>query len=79
MPKTIFTQNLAEIKKFLKDQKKIILKPVNSFSGNNIYLLTKFNLSLVKKIIKKHDYIMCQKFLSKIVLLVIKMEPPANR
>ena len=67
MPKTIFTQNLAEIKKFLKDQKKIILKPVNSFSGNNIYLLTKFNIKLVKKIIREHNYIMCQKFLPKII------------
>jgi glutathione synthase len=66
MPNTIFSQNLSEIKKFLKDHKKIILKPVNSFSGNSIYLFTKFNLILIKKIIKKHNYIMCQKFLPKI-------------
>ena len=66
MPNTLFSQNLNEIKQFFRKNKKVILKPVNSFSGNNIYLLTKFNLSLVKKIIKKHDYIMCQKFLPKI-------------
>ncbi len=66
MPSTLFSQNLVEIKKFFKKHKKIILKPVNSFSGNNIYLLSKFNLKLIKKIIKKHDFIMCQKFLSKI-------------
>ena len=66
MPKTLFSQNIDEIKKFFRKHKKIILKPVNSFSGNNIHLLTKFNLKLIKKIIKKHDHIMCQKFLPKI-------------
>ncbi len=67
MPKTLFSQNLIEIKKFFRDHKKIILKPINSFSGNNVYLLTKLNISLVKKIIKKHDYVMCQKFLPNII------------
>ena len=66
MPSTIFSQNMSEIKKFFQNHKKVILKPVNSFSGNNIYLLSKFNHKLIKKIIKKHDYIMCQKFLSNI-------------
>ena len=66
MPATLFSQNIGEIKNFFRKHKKIILKPVNSFSGNNIYLLTKFNLRLINKIIKKHDYIMCQKFLPKI-------------
>ena len=66
MPSTLFSQNISEIKKFFKNHKKVILKPVNSFSGNNIYLLTKFDFKLIKKIIKKHDYIMCQKFLPRI-------------
>ena len=66
MPNTLFSQNISEIKKFFEKNKKVVLKPVNSFSGNNIYLLSKFNLKLIKKIIKKHDYIMCQKFLSNI-------------
>ena len=66
MPSTIFSQNISEIKKFFRKHKKVILKPINSFSGNNIYLLSKFNLKLVKKIIKKHDHIMCQKFLPNI-------------
>ena len=66
MPKTLFSQNIDEIKKFFKSHKKVILKPVNSFSGNNIYLLSKFNLRLIKQIIKKHNYIMCQKFLPRI-------------
>ena len=66
MPNTLFSQNLEEIKNFFKEHKKVIVKPVNSFSGNDIHLLFKFNLKLIKKIIKKHDYIMCQKFLPKV-------------
>jgi len=70
MPATLFSQNIREIKNFFKKHKKIILKPVNSFSGNNIYLLSKFNLRLIKKIIKKHDYVMCQKFLPNINITI---------
>ena len=66
MPNTIFSQDISEIKKFFKKHKKVILKPINGFSGNDIYLLSKFNLKLIKKIIKKHDHIMCQKFLPKV-------------
>ena len=66
MPSTIFTQNINEIKKFFKKNKKIIIKPIHGFSGNDIVLLKKFNLDLIKKFIKKHNYIMCQKYLSKI-------------
>ncbi|WP_440643530.1 glutathione synthase [Candidatus Pelagibacter sp. HIMB123] len=66
MPATIFTQNMDEIKKFFKKNKKVILKPIHSFSGNDIHLLTKFNAKLVNKFIKKHDHIMCQKYLPKI-------------
>ena len=66
MPSTIFTKNIDEIKKFLKHQKKIILKPIHSFGGNDIHLVSKFNSKLIKKFIKKHGHIMCQKFLSKI-------------
>ena len=66
MPKTIFTQDLDEIKKFIKRHKKVILKPIHSFGGNDIFLISKFNLKLIKNYIKKHGYIMCQKFLPKI-------------
>jgi len=66
MPKTIFTQNIDEIKKFFNTNKRIILKPIHSFSGNDIYLLNKFNSKLVNNIINKHNYIMCQKYLPKI-------------
>ena len=66
MPRTIFTQNLNEIKNFIKKHKKIILKPIHSYSGNDIHLLKSFNLRLIKTFIKKHNHIMCQKFLPNI-------------
>ncbi len=68
MPNTIFTQNINEIKSFFKKNKKVILKPINSYSGNNIHLLKKFDLKFIKKFIKKHDHISCQKYLPKIIL-----------
>ena len=66
MPNTIFTQNINEIKKFFKINKKVILKPIHSYSGNDIHLLNKFDAKLINKFIKKHDHIMCQRFLPKI-------------
>ena len=66
MPNTIFTQNLSEIKNFFKLYKKIVLKPIHSYSGNDIHLLSKFNLQFIKNFIKKHGHIMCQKYLPEI-------------
>ncbi|MBD1165051.1 glutathione synthase [Pelagibacterales bacterium SAG-MED13] len=66
MPDTIFTQNIDEIKKFFKKNKKIILKPIHSYGGNDIHLLNKFNSKFIKNFIKKHDHIICQKYLPKI-------------
>ncbi len=66
MPRTIFTQNIHEIKNFFNRNKYVILKPIHSYSGNDIYLLDKFKLNFIKKFIKKHDHIMCQKYLPKI-------------
>ena len=66
MPDTLFSQDLNEIKNFIKENKKVIIKPIHSYSGNDIHLLNKFNSKLINKFIKKHDHIMCQKFLPKI-------------
>jgi len=66
MPNTIFTQNINQIKNFFKLHKKVILKPIHSFGGNDIHLLNKFNLKFIKNFIKKHDHIICQKYLYKI-------------
>ena len=66
MPDTLFSQDINEIKNFIRKNKKIIIKPIHSYSGNDIHLLNKFDAKLIEKFIKKHDHIMCQKFLPKI-------------
>jgi len=66
MPNTIFTQDLDEIKNFINKHKQIIIKPIHSFSGNDIHLLKSFNSKLINNFIRKHDHIMCQKFLPRI-------------
>ena len=64
MPNTIFTKDYTEIVKFLKKNKKIVIKPIHSFGGNDIYFFEKnINKKLVLKFLKKHGHIMCQKFL----------------
>jgi len=67
MPNTIFTKDLREIKKFYKTNKKIIIKPIHGYSGNDIHLIKgSFKNKLIVNFIKKHGHIMCQKFLPKI-------------
>ena len=66
MPETIFTQNIDEIKKFYKKNKSMIIKPIHGYGGNDIYFLKKLNLEFIKKYIKKHNHIMCQKYLPEI-------------
>ena len=66
MPSSIFTKNIDEIKKFFKKNSSVILKPIHSYSGNDIHLLNKFNSKLINSFIKKHDHIMLQKFLPEI-------------
>ncbi|MDB4232692.1 glutathione synthase [Candidatus Pelagibacter sp.] len=69
MPNTIFTKDINEINKFYIKNKKIIIKPIHSFSGNDIHLIEKkINKKLILNYIKKHGHIMCQKFLPKIKL-----------
>ncbi len=66
MPKTIFTQSIHEIKSFFNKNRKIVIKPIHSFSGNDIHLIEIFRSKFISKFIKKHGYVMCQKFLPKI-------------
>ncbi len=66
MPSTIFTKNIDEIKKFFKKNSSVILKPIHSYSGNDIHLLKKFDAKVINNFIKKHDYVMLQKFLPNI-------------
>ena len=53
MPDTIFSQNLDEIKSFFKKNKKVIVKPIHSYSGNDILLMNSFNLKTINNFIKK--------------------------
>jgi glutathione synthase len=67
MPNTIFTRDIHEINKFFIKNKKIIIKPIHSFGGNDIHLFEKkINKKMILSFIKKHGHIMCQKFLPKI-------------
>ena len=66
MPKTIFTEDIHEIRSFFNRNKKIVIKPIHSFSGNDIHLIEIFKSKFISKFIKKHGYVMCQKFLPKI-------------
>jgi len=69
MPNTIFTKDINEVNKFFIKNKKIILKPIHSFSGNDIHLIEKkINKKMILNFIQKHGHIMCQKFLPKIML-----------
>jgi glutathione synthase len=67
MPNTIFTKDINEVYKFFIKNKKIILKPIHSFGGNDIHLIEKkINKKMILNFIKKYGHIMCQKFLPKI-------------
>jgi glutathione synthase len=66
MPSTLISENLEEIKDFFKINKKVIVKPINSYSGNEVLLLNSFNSKIISRYIKKHNHIIFQKFLPKI-------------
>ena len=67
MPKTIFTRDMKEIKNFYKINKRMIVKPIHGYGGNDIHIIQGvFKNQLITKFIKKHGHIMCQKFLPKI-------------
>ena len=66
MPKTIFTQDIREVRNFFKKNKEIVIKPIHGYSGNDIHLIKIFRSKFISKFIKKHSYVMCQKFLPKI-------------
>ena len=65
MPNTLFTQNINEIKAFFKKNKKVILKPIHGYSGNDIHLLTRFKSNLVKRFIKKMVILCVKNFFQK--------------
>ena len=44
MPNTIFTKDINEINKFFAKNKKIIIKPIHGFGGNDIHLIREIKL-----------------------------------
>ena len=63
MPPTLISENLKEIRSFFKIHKTIVAKPINGFSGNNVFLLKTFNAYKIKKLLKAHNHLFFQKFL----------------
>jgi glutathione synthase len=67
MPSTLISENLAEIKKFFKKNKKVVIKPINGHGGNEVILLNSYNAKTINKYLKKYNYVIFQKFLPKIL------------
>ncbi len=68
MPPTIFTSRNSDIVSFIKQNKLSVMKPINGHGGNNIKLLKgRINKTFLNTYLKKHGYVMCQKFLPGIV------------
>ena len=68
MPPTIFTQDIEVIFRFFKRFKKIVIKPIHGYGGNDILLIKNhFNKKLIQNFIKKNKHIMIQKFLPEII------------
>tara|TARA_B100001057_G_scaffold222787_1_gene223149 strand:+ start:1242 stop:2162 length:921 start_codon:yes stop_codon:yes gene_type:complete len=67
MPPTLISEDLNEIKKFFNKNKKVVIKPIESFGGNDVKLLKKFNKEKILKHIKKYNHLMFQKFIPQIL------------
>ena len=66
MPSTLISEDLDEIKKFFSKNRKVVIKPIDSYSGNDVKLLRKFNKIQIAKYIKKYHHLMFQKFIPQI-------------
>jgi glutathione synthase len=54
-----------KLKDFLVNRK-VVIKPIDSYSGNDVKLLRKFNKIQISKYIKKYHHLMFQKFIPQI-------------
>ena len=66
MPSTLISEDLSEIKKFFNKNKKVIIKPIEGYGGNDVKLLNKFNKKKILRYIKKYHHLIFQKFISQI-------------
>ena len=68
MPPTIFTENVQEIKKFLKKNRKIVIKPIHGFAGKNIlFIQNRLNISSISRYLKSFGTVMVQKYLPSVI------------
>ena len=68
MPPTIFTENIQEIKKFLKKNRKIVIKPIHGFAGKNIlFIQNRLNISSINRYLKSFGTVMVQKYLPGVI------------
>ncbi len=63
MPPTLISENLNEIRNFFKKHKSVVIKPINGFSGNSVFLLKTFAASKIRKLLRIHNHLFFQKFL----------------
>ena len=66
MPSTLISEDMCEIKKFFNKNRKVIIKPIESYSGNDVKLLKKFNKKKISNYIRKYNHLMFQKFIPQI-------------
>ncbi len=66
MPPTLISEDLEEIKRFFKKNKNVVIKPIESYSGNDVKLFKKFNKGQIARYIKKYHHLMFQKFIPQI-------------
>ena len=68
MPPTIFTENVQEIKKFLKKNRKIVIKPIHGFAGKNIlFIQNRLNILSIRRYLKSFGTVMVQKYLPGVI------------
>lgn len=68
MPPTIFTNNIVDIKKFIKKYKKIVIKPIHGYGGKNIiFIKNKIDTKKITNHLKKFNHVMVQKFISNVI------------
>ena len=66
MPPTLISEDIDEIKKFFNKNKKVVIKPIESYGGNDVKLLNKFNKKKILRYIKKYHHFVIQKFIPQI-------------
>ena len=64
MPPTIFSNNIKTIFNFYKKYKRIVIKPIDGYGGNDIlFLNNKFIKNKLTRYLKKKGHVMVQKFI----------------